>query len=143
MKHFTLDELTHSQTAARRGLKNDPDQTALANLHALVENVLDPLREALGRPITVSSGYRSPRVNKAVGGAASSQHTMGQAADILVPGLAPADVARHIRAIGLPVDQCLLEFGAWVHVSYGPRHRRQFLNVRRSSAGTTVYEALP
>ena len=142
MKHFTLDELLHSQAAVRHGIRNDPDKAALANLHALVEHVLDPLREALGRPVVVSSGYRSPRVNRAVGGSASSQHVLGQAADITVPGMSVADVVAKIRALRLPFDQLIDEFGRWVHVSYGPRHRRQVLRARRTAAGTK-YEALP
>ena len=141
-QHFTLAELTHSQAAARRGLKNDPDAAALANLQLLVRNVLDPLREALGRPITVSSGYRAPMVNRAVGGASSSQHVLGQAADIVVPGMHVTEVVARIRALGLPFDQLIDEFGSWVHVSYGPRHRRQTLRARRTTAGTK-YEAVP
>ena len=141
-KHFTLAELTHSQAAARKGLKNDPDAAALESLQLLVRNVLDPLREALGRPITVSSGYRSPLVNRAVGGASSSQHVLGQAADIVVPGMHVTEVVARIRALGLPFDQLIDEFGSWVHVSHGPRNRRQTLRARRTSAGTK-YEAIP
>lgn len=141
-KHFTLAELTHSQAAARKGLKNDPDAAALESLQLLVRNVLDPLREALNRPITVSSGYRSPLVNRAVGGASSSQHVLGQAADIVVPGMHVTEVVARIRALGLPFDQLIDEFGSWVHVSHGPRNRRQTLRARRTSAGTK-YEAIP
>lgn len=141
-RHFTLDEFTHSQTAGRRGLKNDPGQTELANLQALVENVLDPLREALGKPIRVSSGFRSAQVNRAIGGAASSQHTLGQAADFTVPGMTTQEVVDAVRALGLPFDQLIEEFGSWVHVSYGPRHRRQVLRARRTRAGTK-YEVIP
>ena len=141
-KHFTLAELTHSQAAARKGLKNDPDARALESLQLLVRNVLDPLRESLGRPITVSSGYRSPLVNRAVGGASSSQHVLGQAADIVVPGMHVTEVVARIRALGLPFDQLIDEFGSWVHVSHGPRNRRQTLRARRTSAGTK-YEAIP
>lgn len=141
-KHFTLAELTHSQAAARKGLKNDPDARALEYLQLLVRNVLDPLRESLGRPITVSSGYRSPLVNRAVGGASSSQHVLGQAADIVVPGMHVTEVVARIRALGLPFDQLIDEFGSWVHVSHGPRNRRQTLRARRTLAGTK-YEAIP
>lgn len=142
MKHFTLDELTHSQAAARKGLSNDPDAAACEHLQALVDNVLDPLREALGRPIVISSGYRSPAVNKAVGGASSSQHVLGQAADITVPGLTVAQVVATIRRLGLPFDQLIDEFGSWVHVSHSPRHRRQVLRAKRTAAGTK-YEVIP
>lgn len=141
-RHFTLDEFTHSQTAARRGLKNDPGQAELANLQALVEHILDPLREALGKPIRVSSGFRSAQVNRAIGGAASSQHTLGQAADFTVPGMTTQEVVDAVRALDLPFDQLIEEFGSWVHVSYGPRHRRQVLRARRTRAGTK-YEVIP
>lgn len=141
-KHFTLAELTHSQAAARKGLKNEPDAAALESLQLLVRNVLDPLREALGRPIVVSSGYRSPLVNRTVGGASSSQHVLGQAADITVPGMHVTEVVARIRALGLPFDQLIDEFGSWVHVSHGPRNRRQTLRARRTTAGTK-YEAIP
>lgn len=141
-KHFTLAELTHSQAAARKALKNEPDASALESLQLLVRNVLDPLREALGRPIVVSSGYRSPLVNRAVGGASSSQHVLGQAADITVPGMHVTEVVARIRALGLPFDQLIDEFGSWVHVSHGPRNRRQTLRARRTTAGTK-YEVIP
>ena len=141
-KHFNLAELTHSQAAARKGLKNDPDAAALESLQLLVRNVLDPLRDALGRPIVVSSGYRAPLVNRAVGGASSSQHVLGQAADITVPGMHVTEVVARIRALGLPFDQLIDEFGSWVHVSHGPRNRRQTLRARRTTAGTK-YEVIP
>lgn len=141
-KHFTLDEFTLSQTAARRGLKNDPGATELVALVDLVEHVLDPLREAVGRPVRVSSGFRSVAVNRAIGGSASSQHTLGQAADFTVPGMTTQQVVDKIRELGLPFDQLIEEFGSWVHVSYGPRHRRQVLRARRTRAGTK-YEVIP
>lgn len=141
-KHFTLAELTVSQEATRRGIPNDPDAQSLANLQQLVRHVLDPLRDAVG-PVHVSSGYRSPRVNKLIGGASSSQHVQGEAADFTVPGMTTQQVVDRIRAMGLPVDQCIEEFGRWVHVSYGPRHRRQFLRARRNPAGKTMYEVIP
>lgn len=139
-KYFTLEELTTSQTATRRGLSNDPDKTSLANMRELVEHVLDPLREALGRPVLISSGYRAPAVNKAIGGAAHSQHTMGQAADFIVPGMTPDEVVAFIQTLNLPVDQGISEMQKWTHVSHGPRHRRQFLRARRTPAGVK-YEA--
>lgn len=141
MKHFTLDELTHSQTAVRRGLSNDPDADALANLQALVDLGLDPIRQALGRPVLISSGYRSPAVNKALGGAAFSQHTLGQAADFRVNGMTPAQLVAFIRTLDIPFDQ-LIEEPTWVHLSIGPRHRRQVLRARRTAAGMK-YEVIP
>ena len=82
MKYFSIQELTKSATAVRKGIKNDPSIQVCKALTALIENVLDPLREAYGKPIIVTSGYRCEKLNKAVGGAASSQHVKGEAADI-------------------------------------------------------------
>lgn len=82
MKHFTIEELTSSNTAAQLGIGNRPSPEAEANLHYLAEQVLDPLRELLGKPVRVSSGYRCPALNKAVGGASNSFHLTGCAADL-------------------------------------------------------------
>ena len=82
MKYFTIKELTRSTTAQLRGIDNTPSQQVINNLTALVENVLDPLREAWGAPIHVNSGYRCPALNKAVSGVPASQHMLGEAADI-------------------------------------------------------------
>jgi len=134
--NFTLAELTATST----GLPNVPTPTEEANLRALAEKVLQPLRVALGRPVLVNSGFRSAAVNQAVGGTASSQHRLGQAADIHVAGMTSAEVAREIVRLGLPFDQLIEEFGRWVHVSYGPRHRRQVLRATTES-GRPVYRA--
>ena len=98
----------------------------------LVDEVLEPLRVALGVSVRVTSGYRSPEVNAAVGGAASSQHTEGEAADIWVEGMAAEDLARKIVGLGLVFDQLIVERDApaerWVHVSYrAGRCRNQML----------------
>lgn len=138
-KYFTLEEMTRSQTAARRGLPNQPTAKQLESLKALVRNVLDPLREALGRPVNINSGFRSEAVNKAVGGSSSSQHRYGEAADIVVPGLTVEQVVARIRSLNLPFDQLIDEFGSWVHVSHGPRHRREVLRARRNFDGRTIY----
>lgn len=129
MKYFTMGELTRSATAARLGIKNEPTAEERGWLEALVEKVLDPLREKWGAPIRVTSGYRCERLNRAVGGAKNSQHRLGQAADLDAGGKAKnRDLFNLIRASGLPFDQLIDEKGyAWVHVSYGPRNRRQVL----------------
>ena len=133
MKYFTLNELTASATAKRKGIDNTPDATVRANLTALVANILDPLREAYGKPIVVSSGYRSPKLNRAVGGAAKSQHVTGQAADIHTLSDTPADNKKLfdlILSLKLPFDQLINEYNFnWVHVSYSPRNRRQILKI--------------
>jgi zinc D-Ala-D-Ala carboxypeptidase len=142
-KHFTLEELTLSQTAVRRGLDNSPDETALDNLRALCEYVLEPLREAAEAPIHINSGYRAPLVNKAVGGVATSQHCFGQAADITIPGLSISEVISLVRSLKLPVDQCIDEFNSWTHMSYRAdgKNRRQFLAARTRN-GRTVYASI-
>lgn len=133
MKYFTLNELTASSTAKRKGIDNTPDATVRANLTALVANILDPLREAYGKPIVVSSGYRSPKLNRAVGGAAKSQHVTGQAADVHTLSDTPADNKKLydlILKLKLPFDQLINEYDFnWVHVSYSPRNRRQVLKI--------------
>ena len=132
MKHFTINELTRSATAQRLGIDNTPPAEALAHLEALVEHVLDPLREAWGGPIHVNSGYRCRALNKAVGGAAGSQHMRGEAADITVGSrLDNARLYRLLQQLDLPVDQAINERDfAWIHVSYGPRNRREYLALR-------------
>lgn len=134
MKYFTIEELTKSATASRKGINNTPDKSVKKNLTRLVENILDPLREAWGAPIIVTSGYRCGRLNKAVGGAAKSQHMYGQAADIRTVSDKPSDNKKLfdlIRELKLPYDQLIDEYNYnWVHVSYSSRNRRQILHIR-------------
>lgn len=120
MKHFTIREFLQSSTAGALGLNNIPGDKEVEALEALVDNILDPAREAFDAPITVSSGYRSPALNKAVGGASTSQHMKGEAADLKC-----SDNAK-LFAILLDkggFDQLIWEYGNakqpdWVHVSY-------------------------
>lgn len=124
--NFYLAEFTTSQAAERAGLDNDPGPTEIANLQALVNNVLQPLRDAMGEPLIVSSGYRSPQVNELIGGAMESQHLAGEAADIQIFGIDNRDLAQYIIDLGLPFDQLILEYyspqkgpnSGWVHVSH-------------------------
>ena len=140
-RHFTLAEMVRSETASRAGLSNLPtEQRILDNLKALCAHVLDPLREALG-PVHVLSGYRSPAVNAMIGGASSSQHLDGEAADVTVSGHTLDEVFAWLRNLqNTPFDQVIREFppGGWVHVSYGPRLRHQAL-VASKEDGRTVY----
>lgn len=132
-RSFTLAELSASDTARRLGLDNTPPPEAVANLERLVRYVLDPLRDAVGRPITITSAYRSPQVNLAVSGTAIGPHSMGEAADLMVRGLVPEDVARLIVRLRVPFDQLIWyapERGGHVHVS---------LTVRRPNKGETLY----
>ena len=114
--HFTLDELTASETAERNGWDNTPNEQELANLQRLAK-FLEDVKEALGgKPIMVSSGYRGKQVNDAVGSKDSSQHRVGCAVDFRVPGLTPDQVVRAIIASGLPYDQVIREFDRWTHL---------------------------
>lgn len=120
MQYFTIEELTKSDTAKKRGIVNVPSETERLNLIALVGAVLDPLRERYGRPIYVNSGYRCAALNKAVGGVATSQHVKGEAADI--SGGSKREnrrLAKLIVEMGLPFDQLIDEQDyAWLHVSF-------------------------
>lgn len=141
--HFDLAEFCTSQTAARMGRAIEPTTDDLQNLARLCVSVLEPLREALGRPIHVSSGLRPLWLNSAIGGATSSAHIDGRAADIEVPGMSPLEVCRKVLALNLPVDQVIHEFGSWCHVAVakaGERPRNQPLTAR-VVAGRTAYES--
>lgn len=142
MKYFTLNELTKSATAKRNGIDNKPSATVERKLVALIEKVLDPLREAYGKPIIVTSGYRCEKLNRLVGGAASSQHVKGEAVDIRTVSDKPEDNKKLydlILKLKLPFDQLIDEYGYdWVHVSFGSRHRRQKLRAVKRN-GRTVY----
>lgn len=129
MKHFTLKEFVKSDTARRLGIDNTPSPQVEERLRQLVDYVLDPLREAYGRPIYVNSGYRCPALNRAVGGVAHSRHLTGEAADITGGNCQEnRRLYELLRQLQLPVDQVINEHGfTWLHVSYGPRHRRMFL----------------
>ena len=113
-KHFSLAELTHTN---HREFDNTPNEQELANLYRLAE-FLEQVKTALGgKPIMVNSAFRSKQVNDSVGSKDTSQHRLGCAADIRVPGVSPDQVVRKILAAGLGVDQVIREFDSWTHVS--------------------------
>ncbi|TKD52152.1 DUF882 domain-containing protein [Sphingomonas baiyangensis] len=131
-KHFNLREFTRSQTAARRDIPNVPGKAETAALKLLCEKVLEPIREQFG-PVMISSGYRSPRLNAAIGSGPMSQHTKGQAADFEVPGVSNYEVARWVQR-NLAFDQLILEMwkkgdpnAGWIHVSFREPNRNQVL----------------
>lgn len=126
--HFSLEEMTATQ---QRGLDNRPPPAVLKRLRATAQ-VLEAVRTRLGdAPILITSGYRSPAVNQAVGGAASSAHMRGEAADFICPGFgSPLEVCRAIAASDLAFDQLIEEAGAWVHLGLGGRWRREVLTWR-------------
>lgn len=148
MKFFSIQELCRSNTAVRLGINNSPSELIRTNLEALVERVLDPLRAAWGAPIIVTSGYRCPALNKAVGGAASSQHMKGMAADIHTLSDSRADNMRLLRLLlnsGIIVDQVIAENvdaqhrPDWIHVSYNRITNRRSLLTATKFNGKWVY----
>lgn len=147
-KFFTLSEMTRSEAAARGGFDNTPGPEETANLTALCQKILDPLREAIGKPIRVNSGYRGPQANKAVGGSATSQHCKGEASDVEIDGFDNKKLAEKIIEMKLPFDQIILEFyvpgdpnSGWVHVSHKRegKQRGEVLSAVREG-GKTVYK---
>jgi len=140
-KYFTIEEFVISQTATRLGINNTPSEQAIKNMEALCLKILDPLREAIGKPIIISSGYRSPELNKAIGGAPNSQHCLGEAADILIPQLYPCEVFTKIIELDLPYDQVIDEFKQWTHVSYTSSPRKQKLLARRENDSINYFKA--
>ena len=139
--HFSLAELTRTD---HRTLDNTPDADALANLQRLAE-FLEQVREALGgRMVVINSAYRSAAVNAACGSRESSQHRLGCAADIRVPGMSPDAVVRAVMASGLTYDQVIKEFDSWTHISIPnlpaePRHMALIID----KTGTRLFPADP
>lgn len=114
--NFTLEELTYSEIANRKGLDNSPTEEVKANLTRLAR-FLEEVRRVLGRPILINSAYRSVKVNEAVGSKPTSQHCLGCAADIRVAGLTPDDIVKLILKSNIEYDQVIREFDSWVHIS--------------------------
>jgi len=136
--HFTLEELTHTD---HREFDNTPNSSETANLIRLA-GLLEDVKIALGgKPVIVNSAFRSKAVNDAVGSKPSSQHRIGCAADIRVPGVTPDEVVKAVIAAGLPYDQVIREFDRWTHISIPNTKdmtpRRQALIIDKS--GTRVY----
>jgi zinc D-Ala-D-Ala carboxypeptidase len=140
-ENFSLEELTASETAARKGIDNTPSEEVINNLKRLAA-ALQEVRALLNhRAILVSSGYRSPELNQAVGGSATSDHCKGLAADFICPSYGtPNDIVRAIAASGLSFKQVIREFDKWVHLSIpeeGQEPRKQALIIDRE--GTRAY----
>ena len=144
-KNFTLEELTKSETALRFDLDNAPNDEQLANLVALCECILQPVRDHFGKGVKINSGLRTPEVNAKVGGSKTSDHCKGMAADIEIPGVANAELAQWI-AENLEYRQVILEFytpgipdSGWVHVSYNPADNKKQVLTATKQNGKTVY----
>ena len=143
--NFSLAELTKSETALRHDLDNTPSLREIDNLQALVDNVLQPIRDYYGMSVRVNSGFRHPDVNAAVGGSKTSDHCKGMAADIEIAGVPNADLAKWI-ADNLEFRQLILEFytrgipdSGWVHVSYNPEDNKKQIMTATKIDGKTTY----
>ena len=134
--HFTLEELSFSSTAQRLGIDNTPGPMDAARLLLLAEG-LEKVRDLLGYPLHIDSGFRCAALNAAVRGAKNSAHLAGWAADFLCPQFGdPLKVVRAIAGSDLDFDQCIQE-GTWTHISFSPARRRQILTANFGPEGTT------
>jgi zinc D-Ala-D-Ala carboxypeptidase len=146
--NFTLQELTKSQTATRKGIDNEPGTAEIENLIHLAKTILQPVREHFGKPVMISSGYRSPALCEAIGSSAKSQHAKGEAADFEIGGVDNLELAAWIAA-NCDFDQLILEFydgvdpnSGWIHCSSKKENsRRQTLKAERI-AGRTSYSPI-
>ena len=122
-KHFTLEEMEKSQTATRKNIKNKAGSGEIKNLGDLCYEVLEPVRAKFDKPVTITSGYRSPELSEAIGSKATSQHCLGEAVDFEIAGVSNLQVALWLTN-NVNFDQCILEFwtgeasSGWIHVSY-------------------------
>ena len=127
--NFTLEEATFSETAVRMNINNQPSVEQLENMKIAAEG-MEKIRALLGKPIRVNSWLRLPEVNVAVGGSKISSHMDGWAIDFTCAGFGdPYTVAKALKNSDIQVDQCIHEFGRWVHVSFAPQMRGQFLTI--------------
>ena len=150
-KNLSLREVTKSRTAVRLGIDNTPDDWTIENLRAIAENIFQPLRNAFGTPIYVSSGYRSEDLNAAIGGSKRSQHIQGRALDLdadVFGGCSNGEIFRFILN-NLTFDQLIWEFGDqdnpdWLHVSYvrDGLNRGRCLKACRDDRGKVYYEPI-
>lgn len=138
--YFTIEELTASGYAARHGVNNIPGPIEMENLkHTALQ--LDRVRALLGCPVLISSGYRSPTVNAAIGGSKTSQHMLGQAVDFTAPNFGyPEYIARAVANSHIPFDQLILEYGQWVHISFTTTHPRgEVLTISRDGVKRGIH----
>lgn len=133
-EHFSLEELTFSEAALRHHIGNRPDGVILARLKATAWR-LEDVRALLGGAIRVTSGYRTPAVNAIIGGAVNSAHTLGYAVDFTSGFGTPYEVCQAIARSGIAYDQLIHEYGAWTHISFDPRMRRESLTIGGGVAG--------
>ncbi len=134
--HFSLEELTSSSTAQRKGIDNTPSVSGIAHLTRLALG-LEEVRDLLGHPMHINSGYRCPELNQAVGGSKTSAHMEGWAADFVCPDFgSPLKIVRAIVSSHIQFDQIIQE-GTWVHISFSPLMRREVLTAHFGPGGAT------
>ena len=127
--HFTLEEFTFSDAALRKGLNNTPDAETIEHLKETA-SLMEQVRELLGHPIIITSGYRSLKVNSAIGSKPTSDHVLGYAADFRCPGFGtPSDICHAIMDSTIPYHQLIHEFQSWVHISANPKMAMQALTI--------------
>lgn len=149
-KNFTLAELLHSNTAVRKGIKNIPTTDHQANLITACHALFQPMRDALGKSVLISSGYRSLAVNKAVGGSDKSAHCVGYAIDFISPTFGtPKEIAsflaEELPKRGIKFDQIILEFDEWVHIGFKSQkgaQRGQVLTAKKYKGATQYLEGI-
>lgn len=140
-QHFSLEELTHSDLATRKGIDNAPNVDQIENLKTLA-GTLEQVRELLGHPIHINSGFRGIKLNAALGGAKASAHLEGLAADFVCPEFGtPQEICIEIAASNITFDQ-LIQEGAWVHISVDPRFRLQVLTAHFEGGKATYTSGL-
>lgn len=126
--NFKMSELIYSETAIKNNINNMPDINSLDNMLNLIYYCLQPARELLNAPMTITSGFRNPLVNRLVGGVNSSQHLYGQAADFIIKGMTPNQIISIIKTSKIEFDQLINEYDKWVHISYNKgKNRREVL----------------
>ncbi len=141
-KNFSLEEFTASDTATRKGIVNQPNAEQVENLK-MVASTLEVIRELVGQPVHISSGFRCPALNKAAGGSLKSAHMEGLAADIWVQGMNAKALAHMIADAGIPMDQLIYE-GSWVHVGLAlETPRNQVLTATFTKGHATYSVGLP
>jgi hypothetical protein len=132
MLHFTMSELLYSNIAKKYNISNIPDKEALDNMLLLIVECLEPIRQYIGKPMLISSGYRSCRLNghPLINGNPNSQHCKGQAVDFTIKGMTPKIIIELIKESGVEFDQALNERDCWVHLSYNKgKNRKQVLKI--------------
>ena len=148
-KNFSLEELTKSQTATRKGIDNTPSPEHQANLQSLCTAILQPIRDHFSKVVTVSSGYRSQELCLAIGSKTTSQHAKGEAADFEIFGVSNKELADYIHE-HLDYDQLILEYwkesdpnSGWVHCSYSEgNNRNQYLKAYKDENNKTCYQPM-